>query len=60
MQCYAAFGWSDRFRLWCNPVEPGQSFTESGYRLARVLWLFYLSKVCANAMGVGQLVTRQH
>jgi len=45
-QAYRNFGWGRRFSLWCNPNDPAP-FTDtsaSGYRLARVLWIHYVSK----------------
>jgi GNS1/SUR4 family len=46
-QSYVNFGWAKKFTPWGNMVEnPGSSkFSPSGYRLARVLWIHYLSKV---------------
>ncbi|GMH41441.1 hypothetical protein BSKO_09351 [Bryopsis sp. KO-2023] len=44
-QAYNNFGWGQKFSLWCNPFEAGPDpFTKSGYALARVLWIHYLSK----------------
>lgn len=45
-QSYLNFGWGRRFSLWCNQNDPAP-FTDtsaSGYRLARVLWIHYVSK----------------
>lgn len=46
-QSYVNFGWAKKLTPWGNMVEtPGSSkFSPSGYRLARVLWIHYLSKV---------------
>ena len=46
-QSYENFGWAKKFTPWGNMVEnPGSAkFSPSGYRLARVLWIHYLSKV---------------
>ena len=35
-------------QLWCNQNEHG-SFSDSGYKLARVLWVHYISKVSSAA-----------
>ncbi|KAK9820370.1 hypothetical protein WJX72_009566 [[Myrmecia] bisecta] len=43
-QSYRNFGWSKHLQLWCNRNDPGPTFSDSGYRLARVLWIHYLSK----------------
>ena len=46
-QAYVNFGWAKKLSPWGNMVEsPGSAkFSPSGYRLARVLWIHYLSKV---------------
>ncbi len=45
-QAYRNFGWGKgRFQFWCNPNDGGATFSDSGYRLACVLWLHYVSKV---------------
>ena len=44
MQAYINFGWDAKFRLWCNPVEGGRTFSPSGRALANVLWIHYISK----------------
>lgn len=43
-QAYDNFGWAQKFQLWCNQMEPPPKFTPSGYKLARVLWIHYISK----------------
>eukprot|EP00891_Asterochloris_glomerata_P000399 jgi/Astpho2/399/Aster-x0922 len=43
-QAYENFRWKDGVRLWCNPVEKGPGFSDSGYAMARILWIHYLSK----------------
>ena len=45
LQAYENFGWKNGVRLWCNPVEKGPGFSDSGYAMARILWIHYLSKV---------------
>ena len=45
VQAYENFGWRNGVRLWCNPVEKGPGFSDSGYAMARILWIHYLSKV---------------
>lgn len=35
-------------QLWCNQNEHGP-FSDSGYKLARVLWVHYISKVSSAA-----------
>lgn len=45
MQAYWTFGWDRKFQLWCNPNDSGSSFGPHGYKLARVLWIHYVSKV---------------
>lgn len=45
MQAYWTFGWDRKFQLWCNPNDSGSSFGPHGYKLARVLWIHYISKV---------------
>ena len=45
VQAYENFGWKNGGRLWCNPVEKGPGFSDSGYAMARILWIHYLSKV---------------
>ncbi|KAK9838521.1 hypothetical protein WJX81_004941 [Elliptochloris bilobata] len=42
-QAYRNFGWQHGLRLWCNQNERGP-FSDSGYKLARVLWVHYASK----------------
>ena len=42
-QAYRNFGWRSGLRLWCNQNEQGP-FSDSGYKLARVLWVHYVSK----------------
>ena len=44
-QAYHTFGWAHSFRPWGNVAEPGARFSPSGRRLARVIWVHYLSKV---------------
>ncbi len=44
-QSYRTFRWDHKFQLWCNPNDSGRTFSPDGYRLARVLWIHYLSKV---------------
>ena len=44
-QSYRTFRWDRNFQLWCNPNDSGRTFSPDGYRLARVLWIHYLSKV---------------
>ena len=44
-QSYRTFRWDRKFQLWCNPNDSGSTFSPDGYRLARVLWIHYLSKV---------------
>jgi len=44
-QSYWTFGWDRKFQLWCNPNDSGASFGPHGYKLARVLWIHYVSKV---------------
>jgi hypothetical protein len=48
-QAYINFGWGSNFRLGCNPNDAAnpdrKAFSESGYRLARILWIHYVSKV---------------
>ena len=46
-QSYRTFRWGRKFQLWCNPNDSGLTFSPDGYRLARVLWIHYLSKVRA-------------
>ena len=46
LQSYRNFGWGEKFSLWCNQNDTAP-FTDreaSGYRLARVLWIHYVSK----------------
>ena len=45
VQAHENFGWKNGVRLWCNPVEKGPGFSDSGYAMARILWIHYLSKV---------------
>ena len=45
VQAYINFGWGSQFRPWGNMTEPGATFSPSGYRLARVIWIHYISKV---------------
>jgi hypothetical protein len=45
LQSYKNFGWGKNLKLWGNEAEPGDVFSASGYRLARVIWIHYLSKV---------------
>ena len=44
-QSYRTFRWDRKFQLWCNLNDSGRTFSPDGYRLARVLWIHYLSKV---------------
>lgn len=46
-QVAASIGWTrGEGAFWGNRAEdPGKPFTPAGYRLARVLWIHYLSKV---------------
>eukprot|EP00884_Botryococcus_braunii_P016492 jgi/Botrbrau1/3526/Bobra.341_2s0053.1 len=44
-QAYVNFGWGKKLNIWGNFAEPGDTFSPSGYRLARVIWIHYLSKV---------------
>ena len=48
-QSYRTFRWDRKFQLWCNPNDSGRTFSPDGYRLARVLWIHYLSKVHKTA-----------
>lgn len=45
---YDDFNWSERFTLWCNGVNrtgiEQNAWTKSGYRLASVLYVHYVSK----------------
>lgn len=46
VQSYHTFGWGTKLAPWGNVAEdPSRPFSPSGYRLARVLWIHYLSKV---------------
>jgi hypothetical protein len=51
IECIAAarenFKWDRKFSLWCNPVDPvpkRRAFSPSGARLARILYIHYVSK----------------
>lgn len=44
MQAWINFGWAQNLRPWGNVAEPGTKFSPSGYRLARVIWIHYISK----------------
>ena len=67
-QSHRTFRWDRKFQLWCNPNDSGRTFSPDGYRLARVLWIHYLSKVrplgqrwlrrrLAGAEGCGRMLT---
>lgn len=52
MQSWRTFGWGKRgWHLWGNVTEPGE-FSDSGRRLAFVIWVHYLSKVRIVALEV--------
>ena len=51
MQAAENIGWwkADGDSIWGNMAEaPGKPFSRSGHRLARVLYIHYLSKVSIN------------
>ncbi|KAK9810738.1 hypothetical protein WJX73_003990 [Symbiochloris irregularis] len=43
-QAWINFNWGDNLRPWGNVTESGAKFSPSGYRLARVIWIHYISK----------------
>ncbi len=59
LQSYRTFRWDQKFQLWCNANDSriGGGFTPDGYRLARVLWIHYLSKVRNLFTGINETST---
>lgn len=47
MQHYVCDSWDKRIRIWGAMTQPGATFTPACGRLARVIYIHYLSKVAS-------------